>query len=254
MVKKIIDNFILNNSYMEDKGLLWDCLKCEIRGQTVSYSSALAQERRKTEKELMDKISVLESDLDESCVDEYNSYKSKLERLYTIKTKGSMIRSKAKFIKFNEKPTKYFFNTENVNYKNKHIRKLIIDKETITCPDRILREERLFYKQLYSEQCLDDVSHYDQLTLFDDLPSLDTKDMSFCDRPISLEEITYSRQQLSNNKTPGSDGFTAEFYKFFWPQIKDIVFDSFVYAYNTELSIEQRHGILNIIPKKEKRH
>ena len=77
--------------------------------------------------------------------------------------------------------------------------------------------------------------------------------MSFCDRPISLEEVTYSLQQISNNKTPGSDGFTAEFYKFFWPQIKDIVFDSFVYAYNTgELSIEQRRGILNIIPKKEK--
>ena len=89
--------------------------------------------------------------------------------------------------------------------------------------------------------------------LFDDLPSLDDKDMSFCDRPISLEEVTYSLQQLSNNKTPGSDGFTAEFYKFFWPQIKDIVFGSFVYGYNTgELSIEQRRCILNIIPKKEK--
>ena len=137
--------------------------------------------------------------------------------MYTIKAKGSMIRSKAKLIEFNEKPTKYFFNTENANYKNKHIRKLVIDKETITCPDRILREERLFYNQLYSEQSLDDVSHYDQLTLFDDLPSLDNKDMSFCDRPISLEEISYSLQQLSNNKTPGSDGFTAEFYKFFWP-------------------------------------
>ena len=164
-----------------------------------------------------------------------------------------MIRSKAKLIEFNEKPTKYFFNTENANYKNKHIGKLVIDKETITCPDRILREERLFYNQLYSEQNLDDVSHYDQLTLFDDLLSLDNKDMSFCDRPISLEEVTYSLQQISNNKTPGSDGFTAEFYKFFWPQIEDIVFDSFVYAYNTgELSIEQRRGILNIIPKKEK--
>ena len=79
MVKKVIENFILNNSYMEDKGLLWDCLKCEIRGQTVSYSSALTRERLKPEKELIDKISVLESDLDESCVDEYNSYKSELE-------------------------------------------------------------------------------------------------------------------------------------------------------------------------------
>ena len=182
--------------------------------------------------------------MDESCVDEYNSYKSELEWLYTIKVKVSMIRSKAKFIEFNRKPPKIFFNTENANYKNKHIQKLIIDRETITFPDRLLREEGPFYKQLYSEECLDYVSHYDQLTLFNDLPSLD-KDMSFLNSPISFEEVTYSLQQLSNNKTPGSDGF-------FWPQIKDMVFDCFVYAHDTELSVEQNRGILNIIQKKKK--
>ena len=56
MAKKIIDNFILNNSYMKDKGLLWDCLKCDFRGQTVSYSSALARERRKQKKSLWTKF------------------------------------------------------------------------------------------------------------------------------------------------------------------------------------------------------
>ena len=48
-------------------------------------------------------------------------------------------------------------------------------------------------------------------------------------------------------------GLLQSFISFFWPQIKDTVFYSFVYAYNTgELSIEQKRGILNIIPKKEK--
>ena len=79
--------------------------------------SAIARARRQTEQELIDKITVIESNLSESCTDEYNCYKSELERLYAIKAKGSMIRSKAKFIEFNEKPTKYFFNTENSNYK-----------------------------------------------------------------------------------------------------------------------------------------
>ena len=75
--------------------------------------------------------------------------------------------------------------------------------------------------------------------LLDDLSRLSDKDVKYCERPISIEEVTFSLQQLSANKTPGSDGFTAEFYKYFWPQIKDIVFDSFMYAYDIgELSIE----------------
>ena len=55
----------------------------------------------------------------------------------------------------------------------------------------IYKDPEVFKSLLYSEQSLDDVSHYDQLTLFDDLPSLDNKDMSFCDRPVSFEEVTY---------------------------------------------------------------
>ena len=46
-----------------------------------------------------------------------------------------------------------FFNTENSNYKNKHIRKLVTVDETVTTPSRILEDEKYFYKQLYTENC-----------------------------------------------------------------------------------------------------
>ena len=60
-------------------------------------------------------------------------------------------------------------------------------------------------------------------------------------------------KNLANNKTPGSDGFPAEFYKFFWSDIKIIVMDSFNHSYKMgKLSNDQRRGILSIIPKKDK--
>ena len=59
MVKEAIENFIHHNNRMENKGLLWDCLKCEIRDLTISYSSAIARARRQAEQELIDKITVV---------------------------------------------------------------------------------------------------------------------------------------------------------------------------------------------------
>ena len=58
---------------------------------------------------------------------------------------------------------------------------------------------------------------------------------------------------MSNNKTPGTDGLTAEFYKYFRSDIEDVVVDNFNYGYQTgRFSISQRRGIISHIPKKNK--
>ena len=106
---------------------------------------------------------------------------------------------------------------KRVGGKNKHIRKLVIDEETVTTPSRILEEEKSLYKQLYTESCSSEDLSCDQNKLLYDLPRLSDKNLKYCEKPISIEEVTFSLQQLSANKTPGSAGFTAEFYKYFWP-------------------------------------
>ena len=54
------------------------------------------------------------------------------------------------------------------------------------------------------------------------------------------------------NKTPGSDGLPAEFYKVFWNDISDLFLNSINYAYrSSQLSVTQRRGIIKLIPKKD---
>ena len=53
------------------------------------------------------------------------------------------------------------------------------------------------------------------------------------------------------NKTPGSDGLPAEFYKVFWNDIADFFLKSINQAYHAgQLSVTQRRGIIKLIPKK----
>ena len=58
---------------------------------------------------------------------------------------------------------------------------------------------------------------------------------------------------MANDKTPGLDGFTTNFYKFFWPDIREILHASYICSFaEGELSSEQRIGVLSLIPKKDK--
>lgn len=58
---------------------------------------------------------------------------------------------------------------------------------------------------------------------------------------------------MSNNKSPGSDGFTTEFQFFFWKQLGHFMVRSLNFGYKKgELSVTQRQGIITCIPKEGK--
>jgi hypothetical protein len=71
--------------------------------------------------------------------------------------------------------------------------------------------------------------------------------------PISCDEISQALKDLPNNKAPGGDGISANFYKFFLPKIQNFVCQSILHSVEeNEMSIEQKRAILTLLPKKEK--
>ena len=48
---------------------------------------------------------------------------------------------------------------------------------------------------------------------------------------ISLPELTSALKCMNNNKSPGSDGFTADFFKYSWIAVEKFVFRSVNYGY-----------------------
>ncbi len=69
---------------------------------------------------------------------------------------------------------------------------------------------------------------------------LSEKQKELCERPVAQDEILRSIKELLNGHTPGTNGLSADWYNFFWNDIKSTLTDSIIYALNNRtLSIKQ---------------
>ena len=58
---------------------------------------------------------------------------------------------------------------------------------------------------------------------------------------------------MNNFKSPGTDGYTAEFNKFFWSDSSSFVIKSLNFGYKRgQLSDSQKLGLITLIPQKDK--
>ena len=70
------------------------------------------------------------------------------------------------------------------------------------------------------------------------------------DSDISMEELGNIVKKAKNNKSPGPDGFTNEFYKIFWPNIKNLLLKLLnIYKHKGQINPAQLEGIITCIPK-----
>ena len=66
---------------------------------------------------------------------------------------------------------------------------------------------------------------------------------------LALPELGIGIKNMKDNKSPGPDGFTVEFFKFFWTDLATMVRNSLNYAYRSgSLSVTQKQGVITCIP------
>ena len=227
----------LKSTEVKDKGLFWEMVKREITGLTVRFSKLKAKRNRHEEKPLTSRFAQLSAKLQTAAYSEDDKtelerVKIKLSDFQTEKARGATIRSRARWYEHGEKNSKYFLNLEKLIYRRKHISSLIDHNGTrINDPKEILKEERDFFKELYSARNVDPNSEEfsDFFNVDFQLPEEMT---STCEGEITLAECTRALSMIQNNKSPGSDGLTTEFYRAFWDIISNYVVNSFNYALN----------------------
>ena len=84
-------------------------------------------------------------------------------------------------------------------------------------------------------------------------PKLSDTQKNAMERIITVEELTKHLKKTKDNVSPGSSGFTNEFFKFFWIDLKHFVTKAVNFGYESGmLLVTQRLGIITFIPKGDK--
>ena len=169
--------------------------------------------------------------------------------------KGVIVRSIATWYEKGEKSSKYFLNLESHKKAKSSVPK-VFNKGgiLITDPKKILQEIEKFYSDLYkfdsrkpSENLLNSFLANPEIL------RLTTENAQACEGKLTVAECLKSRQLFENNKSPGHDGLTAEFYKAFWNIVGNLMVESLNYSYDHgELSNPQKRAIITLIEKKIK--
>ncbi|KAL9968540.1 hypothetical protein ACROYT_G020647 [Oculina patagonica] len=260
-LRKNLTNFIEKYRDVEDLGLKWDLVKMEIRGFTVKFSKIKARRRRDEEVFLQKKINELFTKAEKNrnnrpIICELNSTRARLEKIMALKTRGTIIRSRARWHEQGERNNKYFLNLEKRNHSRKLVSKLKLPNDSvITNQFDILEEQSKFYKSLYTSQHAENVKKPEEGVFFNpsNISALSDHEQALCEGLITENEAFKALKEFAAAKTPGTDGLSTEFLKFFWPELKSLIVESFNYAFlNGSLSISQRRGIISLIPKKNK--
>ena len=192
--------------------LFLDFLLMKIRSKTISYAAMKKKKSHEEEHKLEEEIKLLlnKNIQNEEEVKEIEAKKGQLKLIREKRIEGVLLRSRARWVEKGEKVTNYFCSLEKRHYVSKSMNKLI-DKQGNTIHDHkeIAQEVQTFYKALYEERLVDDCKVED---LVKSIPALDVNEASSLDGEIDLEEATFVLKNMKNNKSPGSDGFTVEFF------------------------------------------
>ena len=186
-------------------------------------------------------------------MENYHDIKDKTKEIYEKKTEGARIRSKCLWYEEGEKLSKFFLNLEKRRGIQGQIRKPIVNNQEITHQNKIQNELLFFYETLFrntsantSEDCQSFLNE-----VF--VPKLNYEDARICEGDLNELELLKALKSMQNNKSPGNDRLTKEFYETFWNEIKHPFMNSIMEAREKKkLGTSQLQAVIKLIEKKER--
>lgn len=212
--------FDTNDSPETSRRTLWETFKAYMRGQAISYVSTL----NRTEAAELIAITNDISRVDNlyaaaptpTLYKERLQLQSKFDLLSTSKTQKQLFMAKQRFFEMGDKAGRLLALQARATALSRLIPRIkSTTGDVISDPIEINKTFYTFYSELYSSQCPPDV--WDGDNPLDEIifPKLSDDLGGELGGPISIAEVQEAIMSLQNGKTPGPDGFTAEFFKLF---------------------------------------
>ena len=232
----------------------WDNLKLKIKRITIQYGINKTKQLHKKEKLLKHEIRTCQGNIDNNKNTNTNQdllmeLKEKLSAIENHKSEGARVRAKIEEIEDGEKSTRFFFSREHNRGEKKQIRVLVKNDTNIHEEKEIVTEIYDFYKKLYDTEQIDETQL--EYNLGKIHKQIGEEDANKLNEFINIKEVERAIDEMKNNKSPGEDGITKEFYHKF----KNILMEELTITlnnilYNGKLPKSQKNAIVTLLFKK----
>ena len=256
-VRKDLQTYMEENDNEEvNPTILWDAMKAVMRGKLIAHSAMVKKAKSEMYKKTNEELRGLEKEYQKTNGTEV------LQKIKDLKAKIKTaqldeIERHSKYVKQNyyetgAKASKLLAKRLRKQQTLSNINKIRNPKtqELVNEPEEIERVFKQYYQDLYTqpEQAEEEemTAYLDQL----DLPNIDKEQNSRITAPISSEEINDAIGSFKSNKSPGSDGFPAEWYKMFREELVPFMVTSFNWTLKEHtMPPSWDEAIISVIPK-----
>eukprot|EP00112_Aurelia_sp_Birch-Aquarium-sp1_P014504 Seg3137.2 transcript_id=Seg3137.2/GoldUCD/mRNA.D3Y31 product="Transposon TX1 putative 149 kDa protein" protein_id=Seg3137.2/GoldUCD/D3Y31 len=192
----------------------WDIVKKKIRRICQNFALKVASDKRKERTEVENRIHTLSLSSDEDAKNQLVLLRKQLHMLDMIEINGARIRAKEFHFTCNEKSSRYFYSLENSRQSRKVIARLKDEQgKVIKGNNAVLDHIADFYESLYTAEDTDSVKQSQLIASIDKYVPDGMKDD--LEGLLTSSECKAALDHMKPDKSPGSDGLPAEFYRFF---------------------------------------
>ena len=221
-----------NEKYKElNAGKKWEIVKRDTICIAKTRAKEIAQIKRKDYKGLLNRLTQVNEEIGTQGYKDIlmlhkHAIVARIEEIVGKETENAIFLARCKYVKDNEKNTKYFYAKAKANHSKKTMTSLIKEDGTrIYDAKEILNEQTKFYKELYSanEKVTFNLQNNTET-------KLDNETKIQLDKAITMQEMAEAIKDLKKDKTPSLDGLTAEFFQFFYSKLNILLYDALVFA------------------------
>ena len=247
-----------NDEPCVSRDILLRTLLSVIRGEIIAYSSNKKKVNMQALENFEKEIQILsdEANLTDAKAARLETIVAERDELITELTHRNMFQAKVRWRHLGERGTKYFHGLKKINYPPNVYKAFSLHHSTgkHTFSDNaaeMLKECHVFFSRMYDNERSPRLDRPDAFSA--DIPRLSSQKRAICEGILTTTELNTALFLLKNDTSPGPSGFTAEFYKCFWDELKGILLQALLEIQNsgkTKTSFKQSVTIM--IPKRGK--